>query len=336
MMTKKKKFPANDELQIYLSSEFTIANKHEDKKSILTRLETNRVFVAQKQLRDTGIAAFLKKRDSLFAGTALNSALAAQKQLQEKRNAAFLKSHDTLVARTALNNALLAQKQLQDISTAAFLKTKGELFSDNYFATNLAKKLEKLNERDFQTLHEAIILFSRSPQGAAIIATNIHEAEKTEPDASTRLKNYIEESPLTSSFRKLPLFIQIIIIHFLITMNSIIDDKSKEMAIDLIEYAQQYVNKAGSPRNHIKQIKKQLPDEVDVNSLKHIRIITAKGVRLRKAPSMKGEGLFTIGKYTPVIVIDKSNRSWLYVQLSYGDQKIYGWVNRSYTKVVKN
>ncbi|ECK5577881.1 SH3 domain-containing protein, partial [Salmonella enterica] len=53
-------------------------------------------------------------------------------------------------------------------------------------------------------------------------------------------------------------------------------------------------------------------------------------------PSMQGDVLVKLEKYTPVIVIDKSDRKWLYVQLSFGEQKIYGWVNRSYTKAINH
>ena len=57
------------------------------------------------------------------------------------------------------------------------------------FATSVAKHLEKLNATEIQTLQEAAILFSRSPQGAAIIATNIHAVE----DVYKRQPKYLFE-----------------------------------------------------------------------------------------------------------------------------------------------
>ncbi|UQQ18195.1 hypothetical protein MYA98_11525 [Salmonella sp. WGH-01] len=76
---------------------------------------------------------------------------------------------------------------MQDSGITALFKSRG-IFNENYFATSIAKQLEKLDATEIQTLQEAAILFSRSPQGAAIIATNIHAVEVKEPDALTKLK----------------------------------------------------------------------------------------------------------------------------------------------------
>ncbi len=219
---------------------------------------------------------------------------------------------------------------------ATIFTKQRELFTEGYFTASITQQLEKLNLTEIHTLHEAAIRFSRSPQGAAVIATNIHSIEEKEPDALTRLQKYIEESTITSSFRKLPLLLQLIIIYLVTTIYSVGLDKNKELAVYLIGQAQQYVSKAETPSPHIKKLTKQLPSEIDVNTLKHIRIITGENVRLRNRPSMHGDVLVTLEKYTPVIVIDKSDRKWLYIQLSFGEQMIYGWVNRSYTKAINH
>ncbi|WP_080072990.1 SH3 domain-containing protein [Salmonella enterica] len=306
--------------------------------SLLASTTVSSAFTVQKLAQDSGAAAFLKSHESLLAGTAVSSAFAAQKLVQDFGAAAFLKSHESLFASTAVSSAFVAHKLklVQDSGITALFKKQGGIFNENYFATSVAKHLEKLNATEIKTLQEAAILFSRSPQGAAIIATNVHAVEVKEPDALTKLKNHIEKSPITSSFRKLPLLVQLIIIYLVTTMYSVIVDKNKELAMDLIEQAQQYVSKSISPKTHLKKLTKQLPREVDISTLKHIRIITGENVRLRNTPSMQGDVLVKLEKYTPVIVIDKSDRKWLYVQLSFGEQKIYGWVNRSYTKAINH
>ncbi len=304
--------------------------------SLLAGTAVSSAFAAHKLVQDSNVAALLKNHESLLAGTAISNAFAAQKLVQDSGTAAFLKSHESLLAGTAVSSAFAAHKLVQDSGITALFKKQGGIFNENYFATSVAKHLEKLNATEIQTLQEAAILFSRSPQGAAIIATNIHAVEVKEPDALTKLKNHIEKSPITSSFRKLPLLVQLIIIYLVTTMYSVILDKNKELAMDLIEQAQQYVSKSISPKTHLKKLTKQLPSEVDISTLKHIRIITGENVRLRNTPSMRGDVLVKLEKYTPVIVIDKSDRKWLYVQLSFGEQKIYGWVNRSYTKAINH
>ncbi|MEO3337700.1 SH3 domain-containing protein, partial [Salmonella enterica subsp. enterica serovar Typhi] len=175
--------------------------------------------VAEPELvQGSSAAAFLKNHESLLAGTAVSSAFATQKLAQGSSVAAFLKSHESLFASTAVSSAFAAQKLVQDSGITALFKKQGGIFNENYFATSIAKQLEKLDATEIQTLQEAAILFSRSPQGAAIIATNIHAVEVKEPDALTKLKNYIEKSPITSNFRKLPLLVQLIIIYLVTTM----------------------------------------------------------------------------------------------------------------------
>ncbi|HCD7255251.1 TPA: SH3 domain-containing protein, partial [Citrobacter farmeri] len=168
-----------------------------------------------------------------------------------------------LSAGAALSNAFTAQKLAQDSGVSAFFKKQRGMLTENYFATSVAKQLEKLNATEIQQLQEAAILFSRSPQGAAVIATNIHSIKEKEPDALTRLKKHIEESTIISSFRKLPLLLQLIIIYLVTTIYSVGVDKNKELAVYLMGQAQQYFSKAETPSPHIKKLTKQLPNEID-------------------------------------------------------------------------
>ena len=283
--------------------------------------------------QNSGLDTFRKNYDSLFASTAAASKAIEALTLNSGMDA-FRKNYDSLLTSNPVSKAFEALTRNSGVAT--LFEKQRELFTGGYFTANITHQLEKLNLTEIQTLQEAAIQFSRSPQGAAVIATNIHSIEEKEPDALTRLKKYIEESTITSSFRKLPLLLQLIIIYLVATIYSVSVDKNKELAVYLIEQAQQYVSKAGTPSPHIKNLTKQLPSEIDTSTLKYIRIITGENVRLRDTPSMQGDALVTLEKYTPVIVIDKSDRKWLYVQLSFGDQKIYGWVNRSYTKVINH
>ncbi|MEB6347997.1 SH3 domain-containing protein, partial [Klebsiella pneumoniae] len=298
--------------------------------SLLTGTVTSKVFGT---LTQNSVAnAFLKNHDSLLTGTAASKAFGTLTQNSIAN--AFLKNHDSLLTDTATSKVFEALTRNSG-AVALFAKQR-ELFTEDYFTAGVSQQLEKLNPTEIQKLQESAILFSRSPQGAAVIATNIHSVKEKEPDALTKLKNHIEESPITSNFRKLPLLLQLIIIYLVTTIYSVGVDKNKELAVYLMGQAQQYVSKAETPSPHIKKLTKQLPSEIDVNTLKHIRIITGENVRLRNTPSMHGDVLVTLKKYTPVIVIDKSDRKWLYVQLSFGDQKIFGWVNRSYTKAINH
>lgn len=78
------------------------------------------------------------------------------------------------------------------------------------------------------------------------------------------------------------------------TIYSVGVDKNKELAVYLMGQAQKYVSKTETPSHHIKKLTKQLPSEIDVHTLKHIRIITGENVRLRNTPSMHGDVLVTL------------------------------------------
>ncbi|MKM27648.1 SH3 domain-containing protein, partial [Salmonella enterica subsp. enterica serovar Liverpool] len=167
--------------------------------SLLAGTAVSSAFATQKLAQGSSVAAFLKSHESLLASTAVSSAFATQKLSQGSSAAAFLKNHESLLAGTAVSSAFATQKLVQDSGITALFKKQGGIFNENYFATSIAKQLEKLDATEIQTLQKAAILFSRSPQGAAIIATNIHAVEVKEPDALTKLKNYIEKSPITSN-----------------------------------------------------------------------------------------------------------------------------------------
>ncbi|MGE5009050.1 SH3 domain-containing protein, partial [Yersinia enterocolitica] len=66
--------------------------------------------------------------------------------------------------------------------------------------------------------------------------------------------------------------------------------------------------------------------------LNHFRLITGDNVQLRVKPSMKSEVIEVLNKNTAVAVIDKKDRQWLFVEVLLGEEKVQGWVNRSYTK----
>ncbi|HHH1742733.1 TPA: SH3 domain-containing protein [Yersinia enterocolitica] len=72
--------------------------------------------------------------------------------------------------------------------------------------------------------------------------------------------------------------------------------------------------------------------EIKWDDLNHFRLITGENVRLRVNPSMKSEVIEVLNKNTAIAVLETKERQWLFVEVHLGDDKIQGWVNRSYTK----
>ncbi|HCS0313489.1 TPA: SH3 domain-containing protein, partial [Salmonella enterica subsp. enterica serovar Typhi] len=165
MMKEKKTLLNNNENGTGLPSKPSIMSENKLQNTVFSAIGS--ASPAHKLVQGSSAAAFLKNHESLLAGTAVSSAFATQKLAQGSSVAAFLKSHESLFASTAVSSAFAAQKLVQDSGITALFKKQGGIFNENYFATSIAKQLEKLDATEIQTLQEAAILFSRSPQGAA-------------------------------------------------------------------------------------------------------------------------------------------------------------------------
>ena len=73
----------------------------------------------------------------------------------------------------------------------------------------------------------------------------------------------------------------------------------------------------------------------DKTSLKGYRVTTAKMLNFRNEPSMNSEIIAELPIGTLVEVVEKSNRSWLYVETEVDGELEQGWVSRRYTVYFK-
>ena len=77
-------------------------------------------------------------------------------------------------------------------------------------------------------------------------------------------------------------------------------------------------------------LRKPIP-EINKELLKGHRVITGSDVNLRKEPSMKSEVITKLPLGKLIEVLDKSNRSWLLVEVDIEEEAFVGWVSRRYT-----
>ncbi len=70
---------------------------------------------------------------------------------------------------------------------------------------------------------------------------------------------------------------------------------------------------------------------VNKELLKNYRIVIGSDVHFRKGPSMKSEIITKLPRGKLIEVLDKSNRSWLRVEVDIGGETYVGWVSRCYT-----
>ncbi len=79
-----------------------------------------------------------------------------------------------------------------------------------------------------------------------------------------------------------------------------------------------------------------LHEKLVAGSDSETRYITAKrGAHLRIGPSVKLESIDVLPYHTKITVLDKSDRTWLQVEVEINGFPIIGWTNRKLTKPLK-
>ena len=77
-------------------------------------------------------------------------------------------------------------------------------------------------------------------------------------------------------------------------------------------------------------VRKPIPS-VNKEQLKNYRVVIGSDVHFRKGPSMKSEIITMLPLGKLIEVLDRSNRSWLRVEVDIEGEKFVGWVSRRYT-----
>ena len=100
------------------------------------------------------------------------------------------------------------------------------------------------------------------------------------------------------------------------------------------ELAQLEFDKAKTP-SEVRTIARSPNKNFSHKALSGFRVTTAEGLNIRDEPSMKSDVVGFLPLGTVVDVIDKSNRSWLLVEVEIEEEMIVGWIGRAHTKYFK-
>jgi len=104
------------------------------------------------------------------------------------------------------------------------------------------------------------------------------------------------------------------------------------------------VNTAVEARNELKSVStlteirsftRTANMKFDRTALTGFRVTTANSLKLRKSPNMSAETIDYLPLGTLAEVIDRSNRSWLFVEVELDGELTQGWVSRKYTAYFK-
>ena len=100
------------------------------------------------------------------------------------------------------------------------------------------------------------------------------------------------------------------------------------------ETVQISLEKKETPTEIKSYVRQPIPG-INKNLLKGYRVVTGSDVHLRKDPNMKSDIITTLPRGKLLEVLDKSNRSWIFVKVEIEEEIFVGWVSRRYTTYFK-
>uniref|UniRef100_UPI00261090A0 SH3 domain-containing protein n=1 Tax=uncultured Cedecea sp. TaxID=988762 RepID=UPI00261090A0 len=271
----------------------------------------------------------------------------------ERTNALAKKYSEILsssMAGSALGNALW-KSQL----TAS--ERYGKLLSDNFatriFTQQLALEQDKvknikeahasisnyLNRTSVEELNSIVNIvhdYTGTAKGAAYIAENSSHFNKVDSDAIAKFQDFKNKNKYVRKFRELPWGVQLIICCiFTSVIIPMLTDFIKAEILKTLNTPSELIMKNPSINVYVRELNDTRKGILDWETLKDFRVITGNDINLREKPSMQGEVIGLLEKYSIVLVLDKSDRKWLYVKVSVNNEEIYGWINRTYTKPLR-
>lgn len=229
-------------------------------------------------------------------------------------------------------------EQLQKINQRA-------LPLDNIFRDVIQQgKLEPSQyELAFQYWEEA---FSRLAQQAEdnaplhrteILSSYDNGGSSQEQPPTAGFLSLLSTQALVDGFKKLPVPLQAFICWFFYqVIVSMVEDSIKAAVLDGINEVKTEFTSPAKPKTLRKSTIVASHPDFNWEQLNHFRLITGTNVRLRLSPTMNSETVEMLNKGTVVAIMDTQGRQWLYVQVDVDGEKIYGWINRSYTSRLRN
>ncbi|HEY2454481.1 MAG TPA: SH3 domain-containing protein [Scandinavium sp.] len=164
-----------------------------------------------------------------------------------------------------------------------------------------------------------------------------HASPPCPENAPDEFSSLLSNQVLADGFKKLPKSVQVLIgwlfFHIILSM---IEDGIKAAMLDGINAVKTEFMSPSKPATLRKSTIVTSHPDIHWEDLNHFRFITGENVRLRASPSMNSATIEMLNKGTVVAIMDTQGRQWLYVQVDCAGEKVYGWINRSYTSRLRN
>lgn len=244
-----------------------------------------------------------------------------------------LKSFKSIAESTRLSAIAIqhseAAKQLQSLAASSQLASialkQSEAFKHISQLSNLAsfKALSNLENSPF--FESSALAFSPEMAFSEAIDQSLIEIDAEVSEEISSVTDFDALSEKTKSILLylyhtyfLPVFLSCLSAY---VMTNAIEARKETVAITTPTEAKAFVKKPS--------------ENFDRAALKGFRVITANTLNFRESPGMKSEIVTTLPVGTLVEVIDKSDRSWLLVEVEIDGVLEQGWISRRYTAYFK-
>jgi len=191
-----------------------------------------------------------------------------------------------------------------------------------------------LNLRDQAHFDEVISKFFKD-EGADFqyIASNVVESLEGSQDST--VSEFRTQVKSARSFKDLPSWVQVLFIFIIVHM--ILEPLNEIKNEFIMNYVKQqcFTDLLCEPRKEQqKNLTENKPSELSYRDLNRIRVVRRDNVKLRTGPSMQSEVIEMLPVNQPLLIVGRENRAWLLVITELNGERLEGWINRSYTKIL--
>ncbi len=220
-------------------------------------------------------------------------------------------------------------------STRAMLASIESLLEPHSFRKSVLRSVEALQKFPvFELLSStdpkvvtSLVDASNDPDSATVNNGNLSQEIQAGAVADVELMHALQTAKEGTKLTLPALGLLILLLHSMNSMYVMVAQwhDFRESVCDIQERLHG-VASLSQARKTVRGLLCESPQELANN----FRLVTGDGVNLREGPSMKSNIIIDLQKYTPVEVLDSSDRKWIYVRYSHGGVKLDGWINRSY------
>lgn len=201
----------------------------------------------------------------------------------------------------------------------------------------IRKASSSFSGADFQLIHEmANSPFNLSGNELLSYGQELADQIKHDNDSTVTVDFIKNEVSTTKDFSKLATIVQLCLVWMILTalegiVGGLAHDQFNALTAEEVQAISPPIT---TPEKARKYSRNPVPG-ISLSSLQDIRIVTGSSLNLRESPSIKAKVILELPVGKLLDVLDRGNRTWLYVGVTIDGEYLEGWVSRRYTTTFK-